>query len=124
MKNTYHGRTDSTPEVELDIKNKTLNIIGISIPINPMEFYGNIYELVENSNLDSLTININLSYLDSTSCKTIYILLKKIIKLNMTIIVNWSYEEDDEDMFDTIIDFECLLELPINRITLDGDDYD
>lgn len=119
--NLYIEGTDSTPLVELNVDEKVLNINGISIPENPHYFYSRIYDRIDGLTIDDITININLTYVNSTSYKTLLILFMKLRDKRMEVIINWTYEEDDEDILDVINDVESISNLKINKIKTQGD---
>ena len=119
--NIYIEGTDSTPLVELNIDEKVLNISGISIPENPFYFYSRIYDRIDRLTIDDIIININLVYVNSTSYKTILLLFMKLRDKRIEVIINWTYEEDDEDILDVINDVESISNLKINKIKTQGD---
>ena len=119
--NIYIEGTDTTPLVELNIDEKVLNISGISIPENPFYFYSRIYDRIDRLTIDDIIININLVYVNSTSYKTILLLFMKLRDKRIEVIINWTYEEDDEDILDVINDVESISNLKINKIKTQGD---
>jgi len=90
--------TNSTPAVKFGEDNK-LVIKGRSIPEDVIKFYQPLFEWAETLQVNSLTIEINLEYMNSASSKKLLYLLKTL-DANSSIkelTVNWYYEKGDED---------------------------
>ncbi len=116
------AQTSITPSCTLDWDKNTLNMKGRSSPCSSMEFYSPITEKIVHAfrqGRKSLTANFEFEYFNTSSSKCIYDLLKKLsIAQNngADVIVNWFYEEDDEDMRETGEDYEEILGLNFNYI--------
>ena len=74
------------------------------MPENSMEFYKPLFAAIDNYKMDSLSIDIDLEYFNSTSSKCIYNLIVYVGHKFEDISVNWYYETDDDDMVDYIKD--------------------
>jgi hypothetical protein len=122
MKPVIIGGTSQTPEINFNHQTGVLIIKGKSFPENPLEFYRPILEWLDNysQNPQKLTqMNIHFEYLNTSSSKWLYDLfkiLKIIIVKGNQVVVNWYYDEDDEDMMETGEDFQDVIDLPINII--------
>ena len=118
MKTFLIEKTETTPLVLFDNATKTLNIEGISLPENPYGFYSQIYSFIDDYDNDEIIVNFDLKYANSSSYKSILVLLKKCQEKINTIIVNWYYDSDDEynDMVDIGKDIEQLLKLKFDFI--------
>ena len=107
--------TPKTPTVNFDSQSGILEIKGRSIPENSIEFYKPLVEWLEEygKNPKDLTqVKIQLEYFNTSSSKCILDVFKKleaIHKGNHEIIVNWYYEEDDEDMLEAGEDYESII---------------
>lgn len=116
--------TPKTPTVNFDSQSGILEIKGRSIPENSIEFYKPLVEWLEEygKNPKDLTqVKIQLEYFNTSSSKCILDVFKKleaIHKGNHEIIVNWYYEEDDEDMLEAGEDYESIIRVPFKMIEI------
>jgi hypothetical protein len=100
-------------------------IMGRSIPENPSDFYRPIHEWIanyirESNNLTS--ISLGFEFINTTSIKWIYTLLKELSKIpNMAIStkISWYYEQGDEDMCDLGLILRSLVDCPFSIIEVD-----
>jgi len=94
--------TRNTPYIHLDKENCLLEIKGMSYPEHPEYFYKPVIEEINGClhylQDEDVTINIILEMMNSTSQKYILFMIKDFVNSPNNIIVNWYYEEDDEDM--------------------------
>jgi len=90
------------PYVKLDKENCTLTIKGKSYPEHPSTFYDPILEELgkcsEHMEGVIITIDLALEIMNSVSTKYIYHMIKTVNGSARNLIINWYYEEDDEDM--------------------------
>jgi len=117
MDNLFINRTKTTPEINFDCSHHVLNITGKSYPENISEFYGPIFAWLEEylSLVDSksITINIHLTYFNSTSSKVLldlFDLLDEAVDDGKHISINWIYDEDDPDALEFGEEFQDNLE--------------
>lgn len=97
-------RTEDTPSIDFNINAGVFAIAGRSLPENAIEFYKPLFNWVE-STLSStegktVSVNIKLEYFNTASSKQIaklFLLLEEFITKH-TIVINWFYERDDNDM--------------------------
>jgi hypothetical protein len=126
--------TETTPRVVLDPTNDKFEIGGESRPENARKFYGPIIEWFDKYNQflywlkndkgdaykKELQINFMFDYLNSTSIKFVYDLLKKIeeLKGNATALkINWHYEAGDEDMKESGEEYARMIPLDFNIVS-------
>ena len=105
--------TRDTPKVTCNLDG-TIFIIGRSLTEDPIPFYTPILSWIAQLNAENIEINIQLEYLNTSSSKQIFNLLK-LAKENQSkknIIVKWYYDENDEDGYEFGQELESLLELP------------
>ena len=104
------AETDSTPTVNFSIDSK-LSIEGRSLPENVKEFYTPLEEWVTGLNVKSVTFDISLDYINSASSKKILDVLQSLDENNNVedIIINWHYDEGDDDSLEAGQIFEELL---------------
>lgn len=115
--------TKSSPEILLD-PGGMIRIRGRSIHENtldvfrPVEDWVNVYVL---DPADVTCIDMNLEYFNSASAKIMVQLFQKISRvrlLNKKFIVNWYYEEGDEDIYERGEYFSSVLNIPFNFIRI------
>ena len=66
-------------------------------------------------------VNIQLEYFNTSSSKCILDVFKKleaIHKAKHEVIINWYYEEDDEDMLEAGEDYESIIRVPFKMIEI------
>ncbi|MFC2096408.1 DUF1987 domain-containing protein [Bacteroidota bacterium] len=114
--------TPKTPTVNFDASTGIIEIKGRSIPENSIEFYRPLVEWLEEYSKepqDLTTVNIQLEYFNTSSSKCILDVFKKleaIKKARNEVIINWYYEEDDEDMLEAGEDYESIIRIPFKMI--------
>ena len=108
-----------TPTVNFNSNEGTLEIKGRSIPENSIEFYKPLIDWIEQysrSPQSSTSVNIQLEYFNTSSSKCILDLFKKLEAIKENIIINWYYEEDDEDMLEAGEDYDAIINIPFKMI--------
>ena len=114
--------TPKTPTVKLDATTGIVEIKGRSIPENSIEFYRPLVEWLEEYSKEphkATTVNIQLEYFNTSSSKCILDVFKKleaIKKARNEVVINWYYEEDDEDMLEAGEDYESIIRIPFKMI--------
>lgn len=114
--------TPKTPTVSLDAAQGKVEIKGRSIPENSIEFYKPLVDWLEEylSTPAELTeVNIQLEYFNTSSSKCILDVFKKleaIYKSGNEVVINWYYEEDDEDMLEAGEDYQSIIRIPFKMI--------
>jgi hypothetical protein len=105
--------TKGTPRVSLSLEGE-MHIEGRSLPEDPVQFYLPVLEWVRKSTVENVTIYVRLDYMNTSSSKELYLFFK-YIKQNIhvkTVIVNWYYEEGDDDVYEIGREFEAIVDLP------------
>ena len=114
--------TPKTPSVSFDANTGIIEIKGRSIPENSIEFYRPLVEWLEEYSKEPqklTTVNIQLEYFNTSSSKCILDVFKKletIKKAKNEVIINWYYEEDDEDMLEAGEDYESIIRITFKMI--------
>jgi hypothetical protein len=116
--------TPKTPTIEFKPSEGYLLLRGRSIPENSIEFYKPLIEGLDayNSNPQSkTTVDIQLEYFNTSSSKCVLDVLKKLeaINGNSEVIINWYYEEDDEDMLEAGEDYQAIINVPFKMIEVE-----
>jgi len=116
--------TAKTPIVKFEAEQGLIEIKGRSIPENSIEFYKPLVDwldLYAKSPKTHTKVNIQLEYFNTSSSKCILDIFKKlesIHKASNDIIINWYYEEDDEDMLEAGEDYESIIRVPFKMIEI------
>ena len=116
--------TPKTPTITFDMSAGTLEIKGRSIPENSIEFYKPLVEQLEKyagKPQGNTNVNIQLEYFNTSSSKCILDVFKKleaIHKGGSAIIINWYYEQDDEDMLEAGEDYQAIISVPFKMIAV------
>jgi hypothetical protein len=110
-----------TPYVNLNAKTGVCHFTGKSYPDDIAEFYGRIVQWFEEyiySGVVDLTINMKLTYYNSSSQKIYTDIFEKLHAAeNFKTVVNWYHAEDDEDMLDAGQELCKLVDVPFNFLT-------
>ena len=114
-----------SPSVTLDFNSGLFELKGRSIPEDSIDFYAPVLLAVQKYVLaaqEKTTINIQLEYFNTSSSKCILDLLKILEKIHVNgkeIIVNWHFEEDDEDMEEVGKDYQSIIKIPFKMIEIE-----
>ena len=119
MRDLYILPTTKTPEIDFR-KKGILNITGNSYPENVNQFYGEIMIWLDQFlelNTDTISINVDLTYINTSSTKAILNIISKVnAAAKSKINISWIYEIEDDDMYVAGKDFEKLSKLKFDFI--------
>lgn len=108
--------TATTPYVIFDHSTGLLKIDGRSIPENVIDFYHPILRWIDEygkNPCETTEITLKFEYFNTSSSKRIFDIMKKLEKMatdtGKRVIINWYYEEDDEDIFFAGNDYKALI---------------
>ncbi len=124
MESIFIEGTLKTPIVKFDGKTGIVEIKGRSIPENSIEFYKPLVDWLEEyakKPLEKTQVNVQLEYFNTSSSKCILDVFKKleaIHKAKHDVVINWYYEEDDEDMLEAGEDYESIIRVPFKMIEI------
>ena len=113
-----------TPSIKFDVDLGLLEIKGRSIPENSIEFYKPLVDWLDEyagSPLKLTKVNVQLEYFNTSSSKCILDVFKKLEAIHNAkneVIINWYYEEDDEDMLEAGEDYESIIRVPFKMIEI------
>lgn len=116
--------TKDTPLMEVSEVGDQTNILisGVSMPENPLKFYEDMVNRMENylDQPSSKTIvEMNLSYINSGSLKQLFnilFILEEIQEDNGGVELTWKYKTSDSLMKDKGEDIKEMIEIPVNLI--------
>lgn len=117
--------TPKTPTIKFEPQNGFLEIKGRSIPENSIEFYKPLIDWLEKysgSPKEGTNVNIQLEYFNTSSSKCILDVFKKLESIHnkgSQVVINWHYEEDDEDMLEAGEDYQAIINVPFKMIQID-----
>jgi hypothetical protein len=101
-------------------------IVGRSIPENPGEFYRPVYDWITQYfqiNGHNTTIELGFEYINTSSTKWIYNIIKQIAEVKSLIKnakIIWYYDQGDEDMCELGFILKSLVECPFYIIETKG----
>jgi len=100
MEKIHFPATTSTPYVNF-VDNRKLVIKGRSISENEITFYKPLIAWASLLQVKLLEVEVNLEYVNSRSSKKLFQLFKVMDENTdiKTLIINWHYDEGDEDAF-------------------------
>ncbi|MCK4766338.1 MAG: DUF1987 domain-containing protein [Candidatus Aminicenantes bacterium] len=93
--------------INFDKENGILEMAGSSYPENALDFFGPVIDWIKNYITEinkKIVMNISLNYINTSSTKClldIFEILEQYHKSSGSVYVNWYYEENDEDIFET-----------------------
>lgn len=114
--------TSKTPTVTFNSEDGILELKGRSIPENSIEFYKSLVDGLDEyakNPKDTTKVNMQLEYFNTSSSKCILDIFKKletIHKSGKEVVINWYYEEDDEDMLEAGEDYQAIIKVPFKMI--------
>ena len=117
--------TPKTPTVNFIAETGKIEIKGRSIPENSIEFYKPLVDWLEaysQAPIKLTEVNVQLEYFNTSSSKCILDVFKKletIAKAGHEVIINWYYEEDDEDMLEAGEDYQSIIKIPFKMIEIE-----
>lgn len=116
--------TAKTPTVKFDAANGVFEIKGRSIPENSIEFYKPLVDWLDEyakGPREQTQVNVQLEYFNTSSSKCILDVFKKLETIHKgknEVLINWYYEEDDEDMLEAGEDYESIIRVPFKMIEI------
>ncbi len=117
MENFYLEETSKTPKLSFNAQIGKFLMQGRSIPENSIEFYKPLFEWLDNyvkSPNGKTVFDIRLEYFNTSSSKCLVEIFRRLELIkNKDIVINWFYEEDDEDMQESGEDFKEIIDIPI-----------
>ena len=118
--------TNKTPYIKFDPQAGELIMKGRSIPENAVEFYKPLVDWLNEyakNPKDKTNVKIQLEYFNTSSSKCILDVFKKLEEIHKKegkeVVINWYYEEDDEDMLEAGEDYQSILKIPFRMIEIE-----
>lgn len=111
-------KTTKTPYVFFDKQQGNLEIKGVSLPTNAIEFYTPLFQFIEEylkKPQERTDIVFHFDYFNTSSSKILLQLLirfESLLDMGKEVSLNWLYEEDDIDMLDAGKMYEASIKMP------------
>lgn len=121
MEELRYTATKNTPEVILNPEGK-IKIRGRSIHENAVDFFAPVEEWISAyilSPANVTSVEMALDYFNSASAKVFISILQKVTYVTLKhkkFVINWYYEEGDEDILERGEYFASILDVPVNFI--------
>lgn len=122
MNSLYQSQTPRTPSIKLDPKQGIFEIEGRSIPENSVEFYQPLMKWMDayrHEPNQQTKFVIKLEYFNTSSSKCLVDILRKLEKIytdGQEVVLEWHYDEEDDDMRESGEDFKEILKLPVRMM--------
>jgi len=122
MESIFIEGTPKTPNIKFDHDKGSLLLKGRSIPENSIEFYKPLVDWLDaylSSPKPKTVCDVQLEYFNTSSSKCLLDLFKKMELMSNggnEVIINWYYEEDDEDMLEAGEDYQSIINVPFKMI--------
>lgn len=116
--------TNSTPAVECMAEARSVTLSGESYPENSFEFFVPVLEWLQaalKDNQGGVTLNISLSYLNTSSIKCLIDMLEMLEdshKAGAKVAVKWSYDEDNDRALEMAEEFREDITLPFDIVAV------
>lgn len=120
--------TAKTPEVLFDAEKGLISFKGRSIPEHTVEFYKPLHQWIEEYGRNPqpfTTIEIFIEYYNTSSSKSILDLFKRleeVHKMGHDMVVQWYYEEDDEALLESGEEYQSMVDIPFELISVPVED--
>tara|TARA_B100000809_G_scaffold258228_1_gene301089 strand:+ start:566 stop:949 length:384 start_codon:yes stop_codon:yes gene_type:complete len=127
MNDLYIKKELETPLIEFKFDEGYLLVEGRAIPEDSMSFFEPILILLDQYEKKpnfSLNVDFKLEYFNTSSAKSIFkilVILRKIDTGLCSVIINWYFDEDDDDMFEIGQDYAHFVKVLINMKMIPND---
>jgi hypothetical protein len=127
MQKYISDQTNKTPYICFDNTTGVFEMKGKSIPENTLMFYKPFFEWIDayiTNPLPTTVLEIQLDYFNTSSSKIIVDLFKRLEQIKKSgkgeAIINWHYNENDEDMQEAGEDYKSIIKtIPFNLISFE-----
>ena len=116
--------TKRTPEISFCADGK-LRIAGRSIPEDASKFFDSLYVWIYEYCAhppENTVVDIQLEYFNSGSSKSVLHILRELVELRNkghNVVLNWFYEEGDDDILERGQYYSSILETKFNFIIVE-----
>ncbi len=120
----YCNNQSNTPIIDFKVSGE-LSIVGRSVSENINEYYQPALDWITGLKycpLSNISLTIKIECFNTKSSMIILQILKMLEEINSKklskVEVYWLYEEDDKDMFESGNDYQSIINLPFNILSL------
>ena len=116
--------TLKTPSITFDNIENHLIIKGRSTHENPTRFYKPLISILKKEKVfpkGKIEVDFKLEYFNTPSSLVLLGVLKQLQSLNSPnneVIINWYYDEEDEDLLEAGQDYSTILDYPLNLVVI------
>jgi hypothetical protein len=130
MDTLLFDKTEKTPFISLE--EGLFEFSGRSIVEDAQKIFKPVVERIKTylpAEASRTVVNFNFDYLNTSSSKCVYDILKVLDELYIKgndIVINWYYEEGDNDMLDLGVHLKAFIKAPFNFIEIEpaNDQFD
>ena len=127
MENLIIKGTATTPFVSCDVSKRVITIKGRAISENAFEFFSPVEEwILEYKKLKHpLQVDFYFEYFNTSSSIYMRKIIKELDEMHIcgaNVMLNWQYDDDDEDMLDHGMEITYKISFPINFIPISSGD--
>ncbi|GAB4332064.1 MAG: DUF1987 domain-containing protein [Flammeovirgaceae bacterium] len=124
MTNLYIEAREFIPEIDFQADTGLLKISGDSYHEYTHEFFDPIFAWIDEYTKTegrNITLNFKMNYFNTASSKCFFDIIEMLQQYQESgkgnVVINWYYQEDDEDMLETGQDYILDSGYPINLIS-------
>ncbi|OFX36515.1 MAG: hypothetical protein A2X08_11655 [Bacteroidetes bacterium GWA2_32_17] len=124
-KSYYVDPSVKTPQINFDAQSGIFELKGRSLPENSVQYYLPMFIWLEHYTLNpapQTILNIQLDYFNSSSSKSIANLFMRLVQISKSgkskVVINWLYNEQDDDMLEAGEDFKSIIEIQFNIVSI------
>ena len=117
-------QSPKTPHINFDPSTGVFELKGKSVPENSVIYYKPLFDWLDlyiQNPTKTTTLTVQLDYFNTSSAKCIVDLFKKVELISKNgkgeVIINWMYDEPDEDMLEAGEDYKSIIKIPFNLIS-------
>ena len=124
MENLYVEGTVKTPLVQFEADSGKLLVEGISIPENTVEFYHSLIYWINEYAIHpqaKTVLELKLEYFNTSTSVVLLNMFKIVSEIeNTLVVINWYYESDDIEMEEVGMDYQNMVEVEFNLISVES----
>ncbi|MFZ1687453.1 MAG: DUF1987 domain-containing protein [Flavobacteriales bacterium] len=124
--NVFHiDRTETSPQIDIDLDHGVLEFIGRSLPANSEAFYVRVHGWLDEylkAPRPSTVVNMKMDYFDTSSSKQFYNIFERLNAVSERghqVNVNWHFETGDEEMAETGKDYERFFRMDFKFVEVE-----